>query len=461
MEVPEQHGQDLTTGNITKQLWSMAWPIMLSIFFYTLYNIVDTIWVGKLSAESIAAVSISQIALFAMMALGMGITVGSGVLIGNHIGAKEHDEAERVLAQSFVLSTVLGLIFTGIALLFRDTILIFSGASGDVFAPAQSYFTIVASGAVLSFVMMNVVFAYNAQGDSFTPTKLFAISTLVNVVLDPVLIFGWGGVPSLGVAGAAYATLVSQALFIVIAMYMLMSERQMVPLRLAKLSFVWSSVKRVLRIGIPAALTQVIQPVGLAALMYITAQSFYELGTVAFSVAFRIEFLAYLPAIGFGFGSMALIGQSMGAGKPERAQAAYNTALRYGAITAGVVGVVALLASKPLVSIFTTDPLVIEYVRGYLLIVGLSYMFLAAALVQTTVFQAMDQSWSGFWLYVIRLACVSIPIAFVATTYFETTIDSIWWALAIGNVCGALVGYFWVKRLFTTQAAALETVKEM
>ena len=119
--------QDLTKGSIRKELWTLAWPMMLSVFFYTLYNFVDAYWVSKLSDEAIAAVSISQITLFLMLSLGFGITVGSGVVISMHIGAKKKGEAERVLGQSFVLSAILGIIFTIIALVFRNQFLVASG----------------------------------------------------------------------------------------------------------------------------------------------------------------------------------------------------------------------------------------------------------------------------------------------------------------------------------------------
>src|SRR3989344_6864197 len=122
-------GQDLTKGNITKQIWSLAWPMMLSVFFYTLYNIVDAFWVSKLSPVAIAAVSISQITLFIMGSLSMGITAGSGVLMAMNIGAKNIKEAERVLGQSFVLSAIAGVLFTAISLIFRNQLLTLSGAS--------------------------------------------------------------------------------------------------------------------------------------------------------------------------------------------------------------------------------------------------------------------------------------------------------------------------------------------
>src|SRR3989344_5656783 len=216
---PEHHdGQDLTKGNIPRQLWSLAWPMMLSVFFYTLYNLVDAFWVSKISAEAIAAVSISQITLFIMISLGFGITVGSGVIMAMHIGAKDIKEAERVLGQSFVLAAIAGAFFTVISLLFRSQLLVASGASGAIFDPALEYFSITAAGSILFFILITIMFSFNAQGDTFTLTKLFAVSTLVNTILDPVMIFGWVGFPAMGIAGAAIATLISQALFIVIAL---------------------------------------------------------------------------------------------------------------------------------------------------------------------------------------------------------------------------------------------------
>src|SRR3989338_2584523 len=122
-------GQDLTKGPIGRQLWSLAWPMMLSVFFYTLYNLVDTYWVSKISPEAIAAVSISQIALFVMIAFGFGLTVGSGVIMAMHIGARDIARAERVLGQAFVLAAIAGVFFTALGLIFREPILIASGAS--------------------------------------------------------------------------------------------------------------------------------------------------------------------------------------------------------------------------------------------------------------------------------------------------------------------------------------------
>ena len=420
--------------------------MMLSVFFYTLYNLVDAFWVSKISAEAIAAVSISQITLFIMISLGFGITVGSGVIMAMHIGAKDIKEAERVIGQSFVLSAIAGIFFTAIALIFRNELLTASGAAGAIFDPALDYFTITAGGSILFFILIAVMFVFNAQGDTFALTKLFALSTLVNLVLDPVLIFGWLGFPAMGISGAATATLVSQAIFIFIAIRELSSPHRHIRFRFHNLTLKGESVKKVLNIGIPAALTQVVFPVGLAALTYITSLSFLEPGAIAFSLGFRVEFFAFLPAAGFGFGAMAMIGQSIGAGNLKRAKEAFFKALTYAVAGASGVGILVAIFAGAVISIFTTDPVVMSYARQYMWTVALSYGFLAALLVEANSFQAIGRSWPGFWIFLLRAGVVSIPLAYVSTQVFHLPIISVWASLMAGNVIAGIAGYFWITR---------------
>lgn len=437
---------DLAHGSIGKKLWSLAWPTMLSVFFYTLYNLVDAYWVSKLSPESIAAVSISQITLFLMISLGFGITVGSGVILSMDIGAGNKEEAERVLGQSFVLSAIAGVFFSTLAVVFREPLLLASGASGDVFAPALEYFVITAGGSILFFFLIAIMFAFNAQGDTFTLTKLFAISTLVNLLLDPLLIFGYGSIPAMGISGAAIATLISQAVFICIALYTLSRPSRAIPFHFRNLCFRWNSVKRVLKIGVPAAMTQVLQPLGLASLTLIAATAFAEPGSIAFSLGFRLEFFAYLPAVGFGFAGMAMIGQSIGAKNLPRAKQILRIAIQYGAGLALLIGIVAAVFARPIIGAFTTDPVVMDYAVSYMRTVALSYGFLAMMMVEATAFQAMGKSWPGFWIIFIRFLVLSMPLSYLFAIVLDYSIQSVWFALVIGNVVAAAIGLVWILR---------------
>ncbi len=438
-------GQILTSGPISKQLWSLAWPMMLSVFFHSLYNIVDAFWVSKLSASAIAAVSISQIVLFVMMSLAMGVSVGTAVLVGQNIGAENKLEAQKVLAQGFLLIIIAALFFTGIVLSLKEQLLILSGAVGDIFPLAVPYFTIVTTGSILSFLMMKTSITFNAQGDNFTATKLFAVSTIVNIVLDPLFIFGYAGLPKLGIAGAAYATLISQLVFLFLAIPIIMKPTMMVPLNLKFLRIRWNSVKQVIDIGFPASLNQVLNPLGFAALMYLVSESFLEPGAAAFSIGFRIEFFAFIPAIGFGFGAMSMIGQNIGAKRLDRVNEILKKSVIYGGGAAFIFTLLALVFASQIINIFTKDPEVVDYTLLYFRIVPIGYIFFAIAFIEANIFQGIGRSWPGFWITLARVT-ISIIIAFLSLKLFNLSISSVWIAIVIGSVVSSIFGYAWVRK---------------
>ena len=447
-------GQDLTSGHIPKQLWSLAWPMMLSMFFHSLYNLVDAFWVAKISSSAIAAVSISQIVLFVMISLAMGVSVGTAVLVGQNIGANKKEVAERILGQGYLLTTLAAIFFTVVIFIFKSELLVISGAVGEILPLAIPYFTVVTAGSILTFLMMMTSISFNAQGDNFTMTKLFALSTLVNVILDPLLIFGYGGFPELGIAGAAYATLISQAVFLVLALRLLMKPTMMVPLKLKFLKLEWESVKKVIDIGLPASLNQVLNPMGFSALMFFVSAAFFEAGAAAFSIGFRIEFFAFIPAIGFGFGAMSMIGQNIGAGKHDRVREVLKISVRYGAGSAFVFSLLSIVFASLIISLFTSDPLVTDYALQYFRIVPLGYVFFAVAFIEANIFQGIGRSWPGFWITFARIG-ISLIITFLTIRVFSLEIWSVWISIVIGSIIASSFGLVWVKH-----ALASATPKE-
>jgi putative MATE family efflux protein len=437
-------GRNLTEGNLLSHIWSLAWPLMLSMFFQTLYNAVDAFWVGKLSPEAIAAVSISQVTLFVMLSLSIGITVGSGVLMAMAIGRRDIVEAERILGQSFMLSAIAGAAFTLISLVFRWQLLAASGATGAIMAPALEYFTITAGGSILVFLLSAVFFAFNSQGDNRTVTLLFSISTVVNAVLDPALIFGWAGLPAMGIAGAAYATLFSQLLVLVAALFILKNANMMVAFRFSRLGLRWDSVKQVLDIGFPAALTNVVGPLSLAALTAIISARFHEAGAISFAIGFRAEFFAYLPAVGFGIAALALLGQNAGARQFDRVRAAYRSSLLLAFGAGTLLGLLAALFRNPIIGIFTADPLVAGYSRAYFLTVPFSYGLFAMVFVEILSLQGVGRSWTGFLVSLARI-CIAIPAAYVFLHVLRLPLFTAWLAIVGANALMAAAGLRWVR----------------
>ena len=440
--------KDFTKWNIVKQLWTIAWPIMLSIWFYTLYNLVDTFWVSKISTDAIAAVWISQVAMMVMMSLTMWVSIGSSVLMSMKIGKGDKKEAARVMGQSFALSTIVWIIFSVLFFIFREEILRVSGAVWDVFLPALWYFTIVALWGVLLAYLINIMMIFNAEWDTFTVTKLFAVSTFVNIILDPILIFWKFGIPSMWIHWAAYATLISQIIFIVLAMRVLSSKKRKVFFSHKNISLKLHSVKKVLDIGIPAACTQVLNPVWLAIVTYLVAQKFMENWAAAFSLVFRLEFFAYLPAVWFSMAAMSMIGQNIWAWNIKRANEIFKKAAIMWFSTAIVLWITLIISGNYIIGFFTDNTIVTQYSLEYLYIVAGTYGFLALSMIISATFQSTWKSWPGFWLIFIKLFLVTIPLSFVIIYYTNFDIRYIWMSLALWNFLTAIFGIIWSKIYF-------------
>lgn len=448
-------GQNLTEGNIPKQIWSLAWPIMLSFFFQTTYNLVDALWVGRISGLALAAVNVSQITLFIVVSLGMGITVGSGVMIAQAIGAKEKDKAEKTLGQAFVLAAILAVGFTIIALTFRSSLLTFSGAAGEIKAPAMEYFTVVSGGSILLFFLVVIIFAFNSQGDNKTVTILFAISTAINIILDPVLIFGWLGLPALGIRGAAYATLFSQLIMLVIGIILLSSPKMMVSFKLKNLGLEGASVKRVLSIGFPAAMTQVLGPLSMAVLYLVIATQFQEAGVAGISIGFRIERFAFLPGIGFGSAAMAMIGQNMGARNFDRVWKTYGRAALLAFIFGMTLGIGAVFFAGAIASSFTDNLTILGYARSYLRTVPLTYGLLGITFVSISSFQGTGKSWPGFWILLSR-GVIMVGGSYLLLSLSGPNILAVWGAIITATAAAAVIGFFGIRGRIRSMIDAAE-----
>ena len=442
-------GRALTTGSIPSLSWSLAWPVMLSIFFQTLYQLVDAFWVSRVSDSAIAAVTVSQITLFVMISLTIGITVGSGVVMAMSIGRRDIPEAERVMGQSFVLNFIAAAVFTTISLSLRGKLLTLTGATGEILPLAVDYFTIVAGGSVLMFIFFAVIFGFNSQGDNRTVTWLFAISTTINAALDPLLIFGGLGIPALGLRGAALATIISQLLLVIAGITLLHQRDMMVKFRFRNLVFRLHSVRQVLAIGFPAALTNLLNPAALAALNALVALAFLEAGVVGLSIGFRIEFFSFLPAIGFGVAAMAMIGQNIGGGRPDRARKSYHTALLFAFCIGTAVGLAAVLTRGAVVGVFTDDPVVSRYTRSYLAMIPFTYGIVAALFVVVSSFQGLRRSWLGFAVSATRMVILVGGTVLVTRAVTPVgSITAVWWTIVAANLVAFVFGYLLLGRTF-------------
>lgn len=359
---------------LSKMILVLAWPVMAEMFLQTLAQIVDMAMVGRLGQSAIAAVGLSFRPLFVGQAIFLGLGVATTAIVARFIGAGEKSNAALAAEQSLLTTSALALALAAFGWFFARQITLFMGAEGDVVGLGSSYLRGFSPG--LFFLMLATIMtsALRAAGDTKTPFYAGMLSNVVNVAFNYALIFGKFGFPELGVLGAAIATSISRVVAAVIMAVALIRGRG--GLHLDWRGFLrldWEMIGRLFRIGIPAAIERFVQSLAMMLHLKILA----TLGTTAIAVSTlgsNVEQLSFMPSIGFSVAASTLVGQRLGAKRPEEAEQNGWEAVRLSSYFMGIMGLLFLLFPGPFVRIYTSDPALIEPAKGLLRVIGLTQL---------------------------------------------------------------------------------------
>ncbi len=358
-----------------RRLWKLAWPAIMGNISQTLLNLVDMIMVGHLGALAIAAVGLGGQVSWFMMPIMAAVATGTLALVARFVGARDQENAALVLEQSLYLAFLLGIPVMLFGWLFGADILRIMGAKPDVVELGYDYIKVVFAFYPIRFVGFTAYSALRGAGDTKTPMKLGIFMNIINAVLDYLLIYGKLGFPNLGAVGAAWASGIGITTSMVIVLYLLWRGKLVLPFR-PSWRFHIEMAKRILRIGLPTMIER-----GLFSFYNFLYMSIVtRFGTIALAahqVGLRVESIAYMPAFGFNVATSALVGQSLGEGKPEKAEKTVYEALKMVGLFMGVMAFILIVFPRYLVMPFISpnDPHYADVMRLasiYLIIVGIS-----------------------------------------------------------------------------------------
>jgi putative MATE family efflux protein len=308
-------------GNIYKVLFSLSLPIMINNLIQTMYNLVDGIWVSKISSVHFAATAFVFPINFLFISLGIGIFVAGTAILSQFIGANKEKKAREYTAQIIALSLISSLVFTVVGIIFSPFIIKAMGATGEIARYGNTYLRISFLELPFIFLFFNINAIRNAQGDTVTPTILSGISAILNIVLDPIFIFGFGW----GIAGAAWATVLSRALLSIYGVKIIFSKDNILKPDFKGFKFNKSIIKEVMNVGFPATIGQAGAAIGFIVLNGFIV-SYGTTTMAAFGMVNRVTSLISQPAMGIGAALTAIIGQNMGAGNLDRARQSFKKA---------------------------------------------------------------------------------------------------------------------------------------
>lgn len=434
-----------TDGPIFSAVWRLGWPALTSMFFETFLSITDAFWVGKLGATEMAAVTSSMFPIWTIFSLLMIIPTGVVAIISRAVGAGAGQEVSRVARQSLLFAVLAAVAVSAIGYLFTPALFRIMHTEADVTAMGIAYLRIFFVGIIFFFLNDTLSGIFRAAGD--TKAHLIASSTavVVNIFLDPLLIFGLGPFPRWGTAGASVATAIAAACGTIVYVIMIMRGRLKYPLRFhrrERLDFRLAGA--IVRIGFPTAVSGTVFSVVYIFLNRIVAE-FGTKSIAALMIGHRMESLSYLTSTGFYMAASTLVGQNLGAAKVARAEKSAWTAVGIAVGMTTAFAILFLLFPKTLAGFFISDPEVIIIAVEYLRILALSQMFMAVEIVLEGAFAGAGNTIPPMAIS-LPGSIARLPLAYYLCFTLGMGITGMWWALTITTWAKAIAAVIWFRR---------------
>lgn len=439
-----QYDRDLTSGSISRSIWTLAWPMMIGNVLQTAFNVVDMIFVGKLGAEAIAAVSLSGMILMLIITLVVGISIGTTAIVARFYGAKEYSQANEVALQSLLFGGIASLLLAGVGFFFSETLLKIFGAEPMVVKMGTEYLSIMFLGSFTMFLLFLGAAILRGAGDAITPMLILMFSTLINIVADPLLIFGLGPFPRLEIKGAAIATVLARGTGMFIILAILVKGYSYIHITFKNLKLKFDILWRIIKIAIPGSLQMAFRSTSGLIIMSI-AVLYGTCALAAYGIGLRINMIVMMPGFGLGAATATLVGQNLGAKQPQRAEKSAWSALLYYEAIMIVIGALFYLFAPKIIHIFNNNPEVIREGVSFLRIVTLSYIFLALSIVLHQGFHGAGNTVPPMIITAIALFGVRIPLAYFLPRLFPLDTQGIWLAIAFSSVLEGSVVAFWFR----------------
>lgn len=437
----------LTEGNVKKTLIDKTIPMIFGILGLIIFNIVDTYFVSRLGTEQLAALTFTFPVVLVLNSIALGIGTGTVAALSRVIGKGDSRHTIRIATDSLTLGVILVLVFVVLGLMTIEPLFRLLGATDAVMPYIHSYMRIWYLGVVFVVIPMVGNNSIRAMGDTRTPGMVMMIAALVNTILDPILIFGLGTFPRLGVAGAAIATVFSRMTTFAVALYVLGIREKVLSFRNVQLSEIWASWKMILFIGLPNALAKMIMPMGIGIITGLLARHSIE-AVAGYGVAAKIERFATILVMALAVIITPFVGQNFGARKIERIKESMKLSYRFALVSSGLIYLLLVFASGMVAKVFSEDPEVINVIRLYLFIVPIGYGCLGILQIAVGVLNALHKPYEATALAVGQMFIICVPLAMIGSGLWG--VKGIFGALLASFVLAAFIAhkasYYYVNK---------------
>jgi putative MATE family efflux protein len=425
-----QHQYDYTQGSIGRAILLLSIPMVLEMLMESVFAVVDVFFVAKLGAGAIATVGLTESMLTLVYALAMGLGIGATAIVARRIGEKDTEGAARAGVQAIALGFILAALFGVCGALLAPRLLAIMGAAPEVVARGANYTRVMLGGNLVVVMLFLVNAIFRGAGDAAIAMRVLWLANLINILLGPCLIFGLGPFPELGVTGAAVATTIGRGTGALYAFSRLLRSGGRVRVERRHLRLDLALIWRVLRLSASAAFQVFIGMASWIGLIRILS-SFGSDALAGYTIGMRVVLFALLPSWGMSNAAATMVGQALGAGKPERAERAVWLAGFYNMCFLGIVGFIFVLFAGKIVGLFTFDTAVLPYGTDCLRIVACGFLFYAYGMVLTQSFNGAGDTFTPTVLNLFVFWLWEIPLAYVLAIVFKFGPHGVFLAMTI------------------------------
>jgi putative MATE family efflux protein len=431
--------QDFTEGSISRAILLLATPMVLEMFMESLFSIVDVFWVTRLGANAVATVGLTESMLILVFSVAIGLSMSTTAMVARRIGEKKPRDAAIAGSQAIFLGIGVGVLLGIPGWLFAPQLLQLMGASPELVANGSSFTAIVLGGNVVVVLLFLNNAIFRGAGDASSAMRVLWLANAINLVLDPCLIFGLGPFPELGLKGAAIATLIGRGSGVAYQFWMLTNGHGRVHMRLSDFRIVPKVLMSLVRVSSTGIVQFLIGHTSWIALVRIIS-SFGEIAVAGYTVGIRIFVFAILPSWGLSGAAATMMGQNLGAGRPDRAQKAVLLTGVYNAVFLGGVALVFLLLPDLLVGIFTAEAAVASHAVDCLRIIAYGNLAYAFGMVMVQAFNGAGDTVTPMFINIVGFWCCEIPLAWFLAYPSDLGIRGVFLSIPIAHVVVTALG---------------------
>jgi putative MATE family efflux protein len=431
--------RDLTTGSIKKTLTTLTIPMIFGILGIVAFNLADTYFVGKLGTLQMAALTFTFPVVLVLNSINHGIGIGASAIISRAVGENDIKKVVRLSTDSLSLGVLFACIAMILGFLTIEPLFTLLGADDSVMPYVKEYMRIWYLGVPFIVIPMIGNNAIRALGDTKTPSIVMMVAAGANIVLDPILIFGWGFIPASGVSGAAIATVLARMITFAVSLYVLTIREKVISLKVIHFKELMASWKQILYIGLPNAVAKVIMPIGLGIITGLVA-TFGTQVVAGYGIASRIEYFALTFVSALSSVIPVFVGQNFGANKLNRIKEGLITSEIFSLVSGLIIYSLLFVLARPIASLFTSSEEVIKTIVLYMRIVPLGYAFQGAIMIFSGTLNALNKPIKAALLNLIQMLLLYVPLAIITSKHFGLV--GIFTSLVISYTIVAILAHF-------------------